>query len=134
LARANITPLLPGTARVLCGDLDGGDAFFLAAENIEEERQSPDILAVTLCERSLVAMTRSQWNQAGNFASGAHDRLRQAGIEDSYADALTSAVQARVAVHRGDILTARRELANALRLRPLLTYAHPTGPSRPGSN
>jgi LuxR family maltose regulon positive regulatory protein len=122
---AQITPLLQGTARVLCGDLDGGDAFFSAAENIEEERQSPDILAVTLCERSLVAMARSQWNQAGTFARSAHDRLRQAGIEDSYAAALTSAVQARVAVHRGDVSAAHRELANALRRRPLLTYAHP---------
>jgi len=122
---AQITPLLQGTARVLCGDLGGGDAFFSAAENIEEERQSPDILAVTLCERSLVAMARSQWNQAGTFARSAHDRLRQAGIEDSYAAALTSAVQARVAVHRGDVSAARRELANALRRRPLLTYAHP---------
>jgi LuxR family transcriptional regulator, maltose regulon positive regulatory protein len=115
---AQITPLLQGTARVLCGDLDGGGAFFFAAENIEEERQSPDILAITLCERSLVAMARSQWNQAGTFASGAHDRLRQAGMEDSYAAALTSAVQARVAVHRGDVSAARQELANALRRWP----------------
>ena len=51
--------------------------------------------------------------------------MHQAGVEDSYAAALTSAVQARVAVHGGDVPAARRELTKALRLRPLMTYAHP---------
>jgi LuxR family maltose regulon positive regulatory protein len=120
-----VAPLLQGTARILCGDLDGGDAFFFNAENIEGEGQAPDILALTLCERSLVAMARNQWNDAQAFASRARARLRQAGIEDSYAAALTSAVQARVAAHHGDVPAARRELMNALRLRPLMTYAHP---------
>ncbi|HEY1347809.1 MAG TPA: AAA family ATPase, partial [Streptosporangiaceae bacterium] len=120
-----VAPLLQGTARILCGDLDGGDAFFFNAENIEGEGQAPDILALTLCERSLVAMARSQWNDAQSFASHARARLRQAGLEDSYAAALTSAVQARVAAHHGDVPAARRELMNALRLRPLMTYAHP---------
>ena len=120
-----VTPLLQGTARVLCGDLDAGDAFFSDALSFEEERGSPDITALTLCERSLVAMARDQWDQAGAFASRARARLRRAGVEDSYAAALTSAVQARTALHRGDIPEARRELTNALRLRPLMTYAHP---------
>jgi len=120
-----VTPLLQGTARVLCGDLDAGDAFFSDALSLEEERGSPDITALTLCERSLVAMARDQWDQAGAFASRARGRLRQAGVEDSYAAALTSAVQARTARHRGYVPAARRELTNALRLRPLMSYAHP---------
>jgi LuxR family maltose regulon positive regulatory protein len=118
-----VTPLLQGTARVLCGDLDGGDAFFTLS--LEDERGAPDIIALALCERSLAAMARNQWNQAGALADRAHDRIRQGGVEDSYAAALTSAVQARAAVHRGDVPAARRELVNALRLRPLMTYAHP---------
>jgi LuxR family transcriptional regulator, maltose regulon positive regulatory protein len=120
-----VTPLLQGTARVLCGDLDGADAFFAEAEALEEERGAPDTTAVTLCERSLVAMARGQWDQAGALASRAAAHLSQAGVEGSYAAALTSAVQARAAVHRGDVPAASRELTNALRLRPLMTYAHP---------
>jgi LuxR family maltose regulon positive regulatory protein len=120
------TSLLQGTARVLCGDLDGADAFFAEAESIEEHRQAaPDISVITLCERSLAAMARHQWDQAGDFASRAQAHLRQAGIEDSYATPLVSAVQAHVALHRGDVPAARRELIGALRLRPLMTYAHP---------
>jgi LuxR family maltose regulon positive regulatory protein len=122
---APITPLVQGMARVLCGDLDGGDAYFSDAEGVGEERGDPVVLAVTLCERSLVAMARHQWDHAEAFARRADINLRQAGIEDSYAAALTSGVQARAALHRGDVPAARRELVNALRLRPLMTYAQP---------
>jgi LuxR family transcriptional regulator, maltose regulon positive regulatory protein len=120
-----VTSLLQGTARVLCGDVDGGDAFFAEAVASGEERGAPDIIALTLCQQSLVAMARDQWNQAGALASRAAAHLSQAGVEESYAAALTSAVQARAAVHRGDVPAASRELTNALRLRPLMTYAHP---------
>jgi len=122
---AAVTPLLQGTARVLCGDLHAADSFFADAEGIDGEHQSADMVALTLCERSLVAMARDQWDQAGPLASRARACLRQAGVEDSYAAALTSAVHARTALHRGDVLEARQELTNALRLRPLMTYAHP---------
>jgi LuxR family transcriptional regulator, maltose regulon positive regulatory protein len=47
--------------------------------------------------------------------------LRQAWIED----ALIRAVQARVAMHRGNATAARHELVTAQRARPLLTYARP---------
>jgi LuxR family maltose regulon positive regulatory protein len=48
---APITPLLQGIARVLSGDLDVAEAFFIGAEGIEEEHPSPEVAAVTLCER-----------------------------------------------------------------------------------
>jgi LuxR family transcriptional regulator, maltose regulon positive regulatory protein len=51
--------------------------------------------------------------------------LRRAGIEEGYATPLVSAVQARAALHRGDVPTARQELVSAQRLRHLLTYALP---------
>ena len=51
--------------------------------------------------------------------------LRRAGIEESYATPLICAVQARVAMHRGDVPAARQELVRAQRLRHLLTYALP---------
>lgn len=120
-----VTPLLQGTARVLCGDFDDADQFFSDALSQNYERASADIVALTLCGRSLVAMARNQWSRAETFASHAQACIRQAGIEDSYAAALTNAVQARAAVHRADLPTARRALTDALRLRPLLTYAYP---------
>jgi LuxR family maltose regulon positive regulatory protein len=119
---------LQGLARVLCGDPDGGDAFLQDAISIFprdaisiREAGAPEVLAITLCERSLVAIARNQWSQAEALAGQAGTALRRAGVEDP----LVSAVQARVALHRGDAPAARRELINAQRLRHLLTYADP---------
>ena len=119
---AQTVPVGQGIARILCGDLDGGDAFLEDAIGIREEVASPDILVRALCQRSLVAMARNQWSQAEGFASHARSVLHQAGI-GKYS--LLCAVQARAALHRGDVPAARQELVSAQELRPLLTYAIP---------
>ncbi len=117
--------LMQGLARVLSGDLDGGDAFFQEAVSVAEEGTAPETLAITLCERSLVAVARRDWDRAAVLADQARAPLRRAGTEDSFATPLVCAVQARMAVHRGDLPAARRELVSAQRLRGLLTYAIP---------
>ena len=123
-----VTPapaLLQGIARILCGDLDGGDLSLEDAVSVGEETDAPDDLAVALCERSLVAMARGQWDRAEALAGQARTVLRRAGIEESFATPLICALRARAAMHRGDVPAARRELLSAQHLRPLLTYALP---------
>ena len=127
-AESFVTPapaLLQGIARVLCGDLDGGDGSLQDAVSVGEKAGAPDDLAVALCERSLVAMARNQWDLAEVLAGQARTVFRQAGIEESYATPLICALRARAAMHRGDVPAARRELVSAQHLRPLLTYALP---------
>jgi LuxR family transcriptional regulator, maltose regulon positive regulatory protein len=113
--------LLQGFGCVLSGDLDRGDAFFQAAATGAEEVSAHEVLADALAERSLVAMARGEWGRAEVLAGQAGTGLRRAGIED----VLVCAVQARVAVHRGDVVSAREQLISAQRARPLLTYALP---------
>ena len=123
-----VTPapaLYLGLARILSGDLDGGDASFADAISAGEQAGAHETLAVTLSERSLVAMARSQWSTADMLATQAAAVLRRAGINESYATPLACAVQARAALHRGDVHAARQELLSAQRLRHLLTYAMP---------
>ncbi len=123
-----VTPapaLLQGIARILCGDLDGGDLSLEDAVSIGEEAGAPEDLALALCERSLVAMARNQWDRAEVLAERARAVLCRVGIEESYATPLICALQARAAMHRGDVPAARRELISAQHLRPLLTYALP---------
>jgi LuxR family transcriptional regulator, maltose regulon positive regulatory protein len=123
-----VTPapaLLQGIARILCGDLDGGDLSLEDAVSVGEVTGAPDDLALALCERSLVAMARNQWDRAEALAERARAVLRRAGIQESYMTPLICALGARAAVHRGDVPAARRELVSAQRLRPLLTYALP---------
>jgi LuxR family maltose regulon positive regulatory protein len=117
---APIVALLQGLARVLCGDLDGADVFFEDAIT-PGEPAAPEVLAYILCERSLVAMARSQWDRAEAFGSQAQAALPSAGMEDAF----VSAVQARAALHRGDVAAARQQLVTAQRLRHLLTYTEP---------
>jgi LuxR family transcriptional regulator, maltose regulon positive regulatory protein len=127
-AQSFVTPapaFLQGIARVLCGDLDGGDASLEDGISVAEEVGAFEDRAIALCERSLVAIASGDWSHAEALAERARSGLRGAGIEESYATPLVSAVQARVALHRGDVQAARRELVNAQRLRHLLTYALP---------
>jgi LuxR family maltose regulon positive regulatory protein len=127
-AQSFVTPapaFLQGIARILCGDLDGGDASLEDGVSVGEQAGAHEDVALALCERSLVAMARSEWDRAEVLADQARAVLRRAGIEESYATPLVSAVQARAAMHRGDLPAARQQLLSAQRLRPLLTYALP---------
>ena len=127
-AESFVTPapaFLQGIARVLCGDLDGSDAALEDGISVGEEVGAHEDVALALCERSLVAIARGDWDQAEALARQAAAVLHRAGIEESYATPLVCAVQARAAVHRGDIPAARQQLVSAQRLRPLLTYALP---------
>jgi LuxR family transcriptional regulator, maltose regulon positive regulatory protein len=112
-------------APVLSGDLDGGDTSFDAI-SASEQAAVHEVLVVTLCEQALMAMTHSRWSQAEALVGEARTVFRRAGIEKSYAIPLVCAVQARGALHRGDVLAARQELIGAQRLRHLLTYAMPS--------
>lgn len=117
--------LLHGVARILSGDLDTGDAALVDAVSLGEETGAHEIVAEALAERSLAAMARGRWGRAEVLAGQAGAMLRQAGIEDSYVVPLVCAVQARAALHRGDVPAARQQLVSAQRARPTLTYAIP---------
>jgi LuxR family transcriptional regulator, maltose regulon positive regulatory protein len=117
--------LAQGIARVLSGDLDGADAAFEEATSIGERVGVLETIAVALCERSLIAIARGEWERAELLAGQARAALRRAGIEDSYATPLVCAVRARTAWHRGDVRAVRQELASARHPRSALTYALP---------
>ena len=57
------------------------------------------ILGLALAERSLLAMARGDWSQAEALAGQVGAALGRIGMENL----LACAVQARVAMHRGDI-------------------------------
>jgi LuxR family maltose regulon positive regulatory protein len=127
-AHGIVTPgpaLLKGIAHVLSGDLFASDAFLADAVIAAESTSAHEVLAAALSERSLLAMTHGEWSRAEDLAGQASTALREAGIEESYVAPLVCAARARLAVHRGDVAAARRQLAHAQRLRPVLTYAIP---------
>ena len=129
LAEANfVAPLaivMRGLARILGGNLEGADAVFEDAADVAEQIGVPDVGAIALCERSLLAMARGDWDQAEALAGQAGTVFRRAGMEEVPTTPLVCAVQARVALHRGDVQAARQQLARAALQRSLLTHAYP---------
>jgi len=117
--------LLQGVARLLSGDLDGSDASLTDAVRLGEDTGSLELAATALSERSLVAVAHRQWPRAEAFAGEAHTTLGRARVEESYVTPLVYAVQARMALHRGNAGEARQALVQAQRARPTLTYAIP---------
>jgi LuxR family maltose regulon positive regulatory protein len=115
-----VVQVVQGIAQVLSGDLDGSEALFEDAIAVGDV-SAPDVLAIALCERALLAMARGEWSRAEALAGQAREVARRTGIEDT----LVCAVQARLLVHRGDAAAALRELVSAQQLRHLLTYALP---------
>jgi LuxR family transcriptional regulator, maltose regulon positive regulatory protein len=113
--------LCQGLARIFAGDLDDGDAKLDEAARLAKKSGAPEAVALALSERALLAITRGDWRQAEDLAEQTSAALSQAGMEHL----LACAVQARVAMRRGNVAAARRELINAQRLRPMVTYAHP---------
>ena len=114
-------PFYQGVARVLAGDPAGADVSFAEAARIGEETCAHEILAVALSQRSLLAMTGGEWDRAQALAGQALAVLRRAGTEEPF----VCAVQARAALHRGDLPAVRQQLVHAQRLRPELSYALP---------
>ena len=77
-AQSFVTPapvFLQGIARILCGDLDGGDAALDDGIRVAGEAGAHEDRALSLCERSLVAMARSDWDRAEIMAGHADTAL-----------------------------------------------------------
>ena len=116
-AESFVTPapaFLQGIARVLCGDLDGGDASLENGISTGEHVGAHEDVALALCERSLLAMARSDWGRAEVLAGQARSALRRAGIEESYATPLVSAVHARVPPCTGEMSRRRATSSSGL--------------------
>jgi LuxR family transcriptional regulator, maltose regulon positive regulatory protein len=116
--------LLVGIAAMLAGDLSAADHHLADAAQLGEELAG-DLALVALAERSILAMSAGDWQQAELLAERAQLRARPEWLERYLTSALLHAVMARLAIHRGDVPQARSDLARAAGLCPQLTYALP---------
>ena len=111
-----------GMACVLTGDIDGGDAIFQDVVAAAEPMDAQEVLVPALCQRAMVAMAHGDWSRAEILADQAHTaEQRRSGSEEI----CVWAVQAALALHRGDLPAVRQHLVSAQRTRPVLTYALP---------
>jgi LuxR family transcriptional regulator, maltose regulon positive regulatory protein len=78
-----------------------------------------------LAERAIAATERTDWPAAQAFTEQALTMVREGHFDDYWTSALVYGVAARIAAYRGDVAGARQYVAQAARLRSLLTYALP---------
>ena len=75
--------------------------------------------------RAQIAMARGDWAAAEAFSHESRIRLAAAHFEEIVPTLLVHAIDARVAIHRGDAAGARGDLVRAQVLRPLASHAAP---------
>src|SRR5262249_39233302 len=76
-------------------------------------------------ELALLAMDLGQWQEAAGRLERALSLIDEHRMHDYVYCLLAFAEAARLAVHCGDLTEARRQLAQAMRSRPLATYLLP---------
>jgi LuxR family maltose regulon positive regulatory protein len=117
--------LLEGIGYLLDGQADRADPILEHAAEVAAEARAMPAASAALAQRSIVAMDRDEWDQAGTLAERALWVMRAGRLDNYVMSPLIYAVAARTATHRGDVALAREQLAQAAKLRPLLTYAMP---------
>ncbi len=114
-------------ARLTIGDVVGADTAL--ADAVVAARSSGHLarLYCVLGHRALVASQQGAWDAAAAHIAES-DTIDPARQVDGYLSSVPSrVVRIRLLIHDGDIAGARRELARAAALRPLLTAAAPAG-------
>ena len=114
-------------ARLTMGDRDGADAALAEAIVAARADGHDAIYYCVLGHRALVAADRGAWDAATTLVAES-DAIAPAPQVEGYVSSVPSrAVRIGLMIHGGDITGARRELARAMGLRPLLSAAGPGG-------
>ena len=84
-----------------------------------------DSLVVSEAELALLAMDRGRWAEAAGHLDTALAAIDEHRMHDYATSVLAFAGAARLAVHRGDLDEANRQLTQAMRARPSCTFVLP---------
>jgi LuxR family maltose regulon positive regulatory protein len=120
-----VAMVLLGWATLLSGAADEADDIFADVADEAGDLGAPDMIAVSLAERAVIAIARQEWVRADELAERAISSARRSHRENAALNALAYAVAGRTALHAGRASTARELLATAQRRLPQLTYALP---------
>ena len=112
--------LLLGSAHVLLGEDERGDAFLRSAAAEAERLGATDTRMVAISERSLIASAHDDPAAGQALALQAQELVDHAHVDQYVTSAIALAVAARAALRHGRWDQARAHLAEAERVRPLL--------------
>ena len=112
-------------AHLLAGDVDQASALFAESSILAAAMGNTDSLVDSEAELAVVAMDRGRWAEAAGHVELALAAIDEYRMHDYVTSVLAFAVAARLAVHRGDLTEADRQLTQAMRARPTCTFVLP---------
>jgi LuxR family maltose regulon positive regulatory protein len=112
-------------AHLLTGDVDRATNLFSEAAATAAALSNADVLVLSKSELALLAMDQGQWAEAADHLDAALAIVDAHRMDDYATCMLALAGAARLAVHRGDLKEANRQLTRAMRARPSCTLALP---------
>ena len=112
-------------AHLLTGDVDKASALFAESSALAAAMGNTDSFVDSEAELALLAMDRGRWADAAGHLEQALAAIDKYRMHDYVTSVLAFAVAARLAVHRGDLKEADRQLTQAMRARPTCTFVLP---------
>ena len=114
-----------GLAARLDGSLDDAETIFARALDAARVHGAVPVAAMVLAEQGAISAERDDWASATELGEQATALLADGLFDEYWTSAFVYSWGARIASHAGQIDLAHERLAQAARLRPLLTYALP---------
>jgi LuxR family transcriptional regulator, maltose regulon positive regulatory protein len=116
---------LAAEAQLLLGNTERAAALFLESCAVAATLGNVNIGILSRAELAVMAMDDGRWAEAAEHLQIALPTVDEFRLNDYVLSVLTFAAGARLAVHRGDRENADRQLAWAMRARPLCTFVLP---------
>jgi LuxR family transcriptional regulator, maltose regulon positive regulatory protein len=117
---------LLGSAHLIAGQFDQARSLLSEASAVAVLIEDTDALVISDSKLALLAMDRGEWEEAAGRLERALAVIDEHSMHDYVYCLLAFAEAARLAVHRGDLTLARRQLVRAMRSRPSATYLLPS--------
>jgi LuxR family transcriptional regulator, maltose regulon positive regulatory protein len=112
-------------AHLLIGDRDQAGALFAETSAVGATLGNTDTVVLSESDLAVLAMDRGQWAEAAEHLELALATVDEHRMHDYAVSVLAFAGAARLAVHRGELKEANRQLTRAMRARQSCTFALP---------
>jgi LuxR family transcriptional regulator, maltose regulon positive regulatory protein len=117
--------LVLAEAQLMAGDREQALATFAEASSTAARLGFGGAIALAEAEQALAAMDTGKWDEAAGHLDRALTTIAEKRIQEYLVSTLAYVGAARLELHRGDLEQTHRQLARAMRARPLATYVIP---------
>ena len=106
-------------------DPDSADPLLAEAISLASSATAGLTTTVALAERALIAIGRGRWDEAEALIARSMEEIIANSLETYSTSGLTLVMAARIAIHNGDIATARKLMDQTTSLRSKLSSTFP---------